>query len=173
MWLRQLLGEFTGFGVKKQRPKKINGYVSTLHQNDTCHVITPSSERSKFSSRMPTNMGVDFLYNEKDGMKVWVRYCAVLAHLHPLIQSFFCDLASVPAQLDIETASLENIVLHPGRSFFNYENCLFKIVELGDDFALAQAIQTKNNMYVWRETYRFNDLNIIRQSIKDMLSSTD
>ena len=50
---------------------------------------------------------------------------------------------------------------------------MFKIVELGDNFAMARAIQTRNDNYIRGENYRFSDLNIIKQSIKDMLSNTN
>ena len=58
VWLRKLFGEYTGFGVEKKRPSKRSGYVSILHENDTCHVITPVDERSEFTSQSPVNMGV-------------------------------------------------------------------------------------------------------------------
>ena len=86
---------------------------------------------------------------------------------------FFSAIASIPAQLEVEVTNVEDIVIHPGRSFFNFENCMFKIVELGDNFAMARAIQTRNDNYIRGENYRFSDLNIIKQSIKDMLSNTN
>ena len=76
---------------------------------------------------------------------------------------FFSDLASIPAQLEVEATNVKDIVIHPGWIFFNFENCMFKIVELGDDFAMARAIQTMNDNYICGENYCFNDLNIIKK----------
>jgi hypothetical protein len=66
---------------------------------------------------------------------------------------------------------VDDIIIHPGRSFFNHDNCVFKVVEVGDEFAIAQAIKSKSVNYVRNQRYRFNDLNTIKVSIKAMLSN--
>ena len=106
-------------------------------------------------------------------MKVWVRYCVVMAHLHPVIMSFFTDLANFLEQLDIEDVSVDDIQIHYGWSFFNFEDCMFKITEIGNVFAIAEAIQSKKCNYICRKAYCFNDLNVIKQSIKDMMYNTN
>ena len=116
-------------------------------------------------------MGVDLLYNRNDGMKIWLSYCSVNADQYPIIVSFFNDLQTVPQRLEIEDASVDDIIIHPGRSFFNHDNCVFKVVEVGDEFAIAQAIQSKSVNYVRKQSYRFNNLNTIKVSIKAMLSN--
>ena len=92
VWLRKLFGEYVGYGVEKAIPTKRCGYKSTLHEHDTCHVITPSDKQSEFTSRLPVHMGLDLLYNQKDGIKVWERYATVIVRCHPVIQSFFLIL---------------------------------------------------------------------------------
>ena len=89
VWLRKIFGEYVRYGVEKARPTRRCGYKSTLHENDTCRVITSSDEQSEFTSRSHVNIGLDLLYNQKDGMKFWVRYATVIARCHLVIHSFF------------------------------------------------------------------------------------
>ena len=96
-----------------------------------------------------------------------------LWRMHPVIQSFFTDLASVPQQLEIDDVSMDDIKIHPGWSFFNFEDCMIKITELGNNFAIAEVIQSKNSKYICCKTYCFNDLNVIKQSNQDMMSNTN
>ena len=49
--LQSLIGEGILFGVEKKRPSKRLNYASTLHVNDTCHVIQPLSESTSFSTQ--------------------------------------------------------------------------------------------------------------------------
>ena len=103
--------------------------MSNLHQNDTCHVITPSTKRTKFSSRLPTTMGVDFLFKKgwDEGMDpVLCSDCTPSSH-NPV---FFSDLAIIPAQLEVEATNVEDIVIHPGHSFFNLKTVCSKWLSL-------------------------------------------
>ena len=52
----------------------------------------------------------------------------------------------------------DDIVIHLGCIFFNLYDCVFKVIELGDNFALVQTIQSKNSAYVRRQNYRFDIL---------------
>ena len=79
--LEKLVSNNIYFGVEKKRPSRRDNYVSALHVNDTCHTFTFEEKRNVFKTRFPLTMGIDLLFSENDGLKVWVRYSSLRAQV--------------------------------------------------------------------------------------------
>ena len=165
--LQSLVGSSISFGVEKKRPSKRQNYQSALHENDTCHVFNLRNERTEFKTRSPLTMGVDLLFSEYDGLKVWARYSTMRAAEHPEINAFFLELQRTPTNLQnsIDSSTLRDVVLVAGRTTFQMNSCVFRVIEAHDFFVIAKVLQSRNESYVRGNNYQFDNVNEIKISI--------
>ena len=174
-YLKSLVGENILFGVEKQRLIKRTRYFSALHENNTCHII-PVAERTSFATRSPFNHGIDLLFNDKDGMKIYCRYSAGRAGdipeiniiLHKSRQQFQNSTA-----IDlIDNATLKDVVITPNRTTFSYLRCVWKVVKLDTNFVMCKVLQSCNDCYTRGFIYKINDINAVKHSILQMTRTT-
>ena len=149
--MKSLVGENILFGVEKQRLTKRTRYFSALHENNTCHIIRPVAERTSFATQSPFNHGIDLLFSDIEGMKIYCRYSAGRAgdipEINIILQQSQQKAQNSTAQDLIDNATLEDVVITPNRTTFSYLRCVWKVVELGTNFVICKVLQSRNNSY--------------------------
>ena len=85
-------------------------------------------------------MGVDLLFNESDGLKVWVRYSSIRAAQHPEVNAFFLELRRILAVLQdtLDLLIICDVQIAPRRTPFHMNQFVFRVVELNDFISLLK-----------------------------------
>ena len=172
-YLKGLVGENILYGVEKQRLTKRTRYFSALHENNTCHIIRPVAERTSFATRSPFNHGIDLLFNDIDGMKIYCRYSAGRAGDIPEVNAILHQsqeevLNSAVQQDLIDNATLDDVVITPNRTTFSYLMCVWKVVEVDNNFLRCKVLQSRNDTFTRGSIYKINDINMVKSSILQM-----
>jgi len=173
--LQQLLGEHIIHGVEKKRPNKAQNYRSILNLNDKCNVVraVPESERVDFSTRKPTNCGIDILYNNITGMKVWTRYESFVAKDHPEMKIHLNASTAIRHQISnlVSEFTVSGIKIHFGRTLFTYDSTLFKVLEEEENGkVVCEVLSSKSTEYKVRDHYSFDDVDTVKEIILENMT---
>ena len=173
--LQQILGEHIIHGVEKKRPNKAQNYRSVLNPNDKCNVVrvVPESERVDFSTRKPTNCGIDILYNNITGMKVWTRYESFVAKDHPEMKIHLNASTAIRHQIRnlVSEFTVSGIKIHFGRTLFTYDSTLFKVLEEEENGkVVCEVLSSKSTEYKVRDHYSFDDVDTVKEIILENMT---
>ena len=146
-------------------------YQSVLHCNDQCHVITPvpDNEATRFSTRSPENTGIDFIYNDIDKMKVWVRFKSVKAANHPPINNLLTNRARpvFVSTSALQNTTLDDVSIIPGCTTFSYKRSMFRVMNVSNEQLEARVLQSNNVDFTRNQIVQFHDINEVKQYILD------
>jgi hypothetical protein len=135
--------------------------------NNINYVLADTDIDATFLHRNLRNCGVDLIFCEKVGLKIWVYFKSEIAQNNLIIAINFSTLMNQNAEVtefNSERVSKDEINLKPNLTF-QYDNAMFRISILEAERAECIVIQSKNVVYEKNSMYQFDNLNIIREAI--------
>jgi len=168
--LKSLLGPYCLFGVTKGRPGKVNNYeVSGVTKYDDINVVEPLSSPTEFVRRNITTQGVDLLFCEGVGCKVWARYSRKRSSTVPDILHMINEMNRTPNNAEYESSNtLNNVMIEPGKTIFYYNNCALRVNTISDGIIQCIVLQSSNSDYATGSFICFEN----EDEVKAMVLST-
>jgi len=77
--LKKLLGPYCLFGVTKSRLSRSNNYKVLLNKSDLLNIVEPMARKEQYKRRNVVTFGIDLMFCNRIGVKVWARYCSKVA----------------------------------------------------------------------------------------------
>ena len=168
--LKSLLRPYCLFGVTKGRPCKSNNHqVVVISEHDDVNVVEPLSHATQFIRRNVTTHGVDALFCEGAGFKVWARCSRKRSSAVPCALDMMNEMNRVPMIADDESNDALHLVnLEPGKTMFCHDNCALRVSAMSDGVVQCAMLQSTNSDQVAGSFVAFDDEN----EVKSMVSST-
>ena len=166
--LMKIIGKYALHGRRQHLPTKIEGYYCPLNLNDIInYVLADSDVDTTFSWKNLRNCGVDFIFCEKVGLKIWVRFRSEVAKNNQTIANNFLQVMNQNAEAPkLKPADVDDndIALKPNMRF-QYDKAMFRIDNVGSDTAHCTATQSKNEIHNKGSACQFDDLFVIKNAI--------
>ena len=140
-------------------------YQWLLNANDVANIVHPISEKLKFTRRNVTTFGIDLMFSEGVGGKVWARFASEKAMEVPFLLAILESMnAATPNHAIGTTSNDEEIEIEPGISIFYCQNCAVRVEEVLDSGEVdCVALQSSNVNYVIGSSIQMSNVNAVKQ----------
>ena len=165
--LRKIVGPCCTMGVTKARPSKRNSYQVSLNANDVVNVVHSILEKLNFTRSNVTTFGIDLMFSEGVGGKVWARFTSEKAMEVPFLTTTLESMNAVAPNYVIDDANNDDeIEIEPGCGVFYYKNCAVQVEEALDSGEVdCVALQSSNRDCAIGSSMQMPNIDAVKQHV--------
>ena len=132
--------------MTKNRQEKVNNYkVSAVTEYNNINIVESLLSQTEFIRRNIATQGVDLLFCEEVGCKVWVRHSRKWSSIVLDILHIINEMNQTPDNIEYESSNtLNNANIKSSKTIFNYDKCVLRVNAIFDDIIQCIVLQSLN-----------------------------